>query len=123
MEIKYKNNWFDKIFIKLFSGSITEKNNKNENCLFWNIFFCSLVYHFGYKPSLSFEKKYFWCFDPSAEPDQSWNDGIVGGKITRKFPENRAILFSKRKTLGKPKTELTIVPVSKIPPKKSLLIQ
>ena len=47
----------------------------------------------------------------------------MGGKITGKFLENRAILYPKEKTFGKPKTEVTIFSLSKIPPEKSLLIK
>ena len=47
----------------------------------------------------------------------------MGGKITGKFLENRPILNAKEKPFTKPEAELTIFPVSKISPKKSLLIQ
>lgn len=47
----------------------------------------------------------------------------MGGKISENFLENRAIFYAKGQSFGKPKTEVTICPVSKIPPSKPLLIQ
>ena len=111
------------IFIKLVSVSITEKHNQNENFLHWDIFVCSLLHSFGCKSSLSFEKKSFWCCDPSAQHDNSWNDAKMGAKITGKFLENRTILYAKEKIFCQPKAKLAIFPLSKISPKKSLLIQ